>query len=324
MAEQNDMKSDALTPLEVAQTLRIAKNTVYELVKRGELHAYRVGKKLRFDSRDVQTYINRGRNQADQGERSIPERHAATETPSVGALLPQNARPFILCGQDILLDILASHLEATIPGLSTYRSFLGSYNGLHELYLGNVHLASSHLWDAATDTYTLPFLPHLLPGVPLTAVRLVTRQVGFYVRKGNPKGIREWEDLARTDVQFVNREAGSGIRVLVDGKLRVLGLSGAAVSGYGRICTNHLVAATTVARGGGDCAVGSEMASRQVAGVDFVPLQDECYDLVFPTANEGLDHFAELVNRVCSAEFRHELEGLGGYGTAETGAIFRV
>lgn len=355
MTEHYENSPDALTPVEVAALLRIAKNTVYELVKRGELTAYRAGKKMRFDPRDVQNYINRGKTRTEypdntaiggsEYQRPAPQSGGRPESapsplsasfaaqsqiqlqtthPSTQVPAPSPREPFILCGQDVLLDILASHLEAKIPGLSTFRSFLGSYNGLHELYLGNVHLASSHLWDSATDTYTLPFLPHLLPGVPLTVVRLVSRNVGFYVNRGNPKRIKGWKDLARPDLQFVNREAGSGIRVLVDGKIKQQGIPAAAINGYGRVCTNHLVAATTVARGGGDFAVGSEMAARQVTGVEFIPLQEECYDLVFPTANESLSHFKELLNRVNSAEFRREIEGLGGYGTGETGSIFRV
>jgi len=300
---------DTLTPVEVAHLLRIAKNTVYELVKRGELPAYRAGKMMRFDLKDVEAYKKRGKSafSPDPFESPAP-------SPAV----------FIMCGQDVLLDILAHHLEARLPGLRTQRSYLGSYNGLHELYMGNVHLASSHLWDAASDSYTLPFLPHLLPGMPLTVVRLVRRMVGFYVAHGNPKGLAGWADLGRTDLQFVNREAGSGIRVLVDGRLRNAGHNRLSVPGYSRICTTHLVAATTVARGGGDYAVGSEMAARQVAGVTFIPLQEECYDLVFPSDSERLPHFRELIGRICSAEFRLELEGLGGYGTGETGKIMRI
>lgn len=306
---------DTLTPVEVAHLLRIAKNTVYELVKRGELPAYRAGKMMRFDVKDVEAYKNRGKSAYSV---DFSDDHPPNAAPAA------NPSSFIICGQDVLLDILAHHLETRLPGLRTQRSYLGSYNGLHELYMGNVHLASSHLWDAATDTYTLPFLPHLLPGIPLTVVRLVRRMVGFYVAHGNPKGLAGWSDLGRGDLQFVNREAGSGIRVLVDGKLRKAGIDRLAVPGYSRICTTHLVAATTVARGGGDYAVGSEMSARQVAGVTFIPLQEECYDLVFPSDSERLPHFRELIGRICSAEFRLELEGLGGYGTGETGKIMRI
>lgn len=325
MAVQNETGTtgDALTPIEVAHLLRIAKNTVYELVKRGELQAYRAGKMMRFDIKDVEAYKSRGKS-AFVGESSpVKDRSKYTGAQEIQDLKidPVSRDSFIMCGQDILLDILANYLETRISGLRTHRSYLGSYTGLHELYMGNAHLASSHLWDAATDTYTLPFLPHLLPGMDLTVIRLVRRMVGFYVPKRNPKALKGWADLGRPDLQLVNREIGSGIRVLVDGKLRVLDIKSADVPGYSRICTTHLVAATTVARGGGDYAIGSEIASRQVSGIDFIPLQEECYDLVFPTASSGEGQYNVLIDRIRSSEFKLEIESLGGYGTSETGVI---
>lgn len=300
-----------LTPQEVADTLRIAKNTVYELVKRGELKAYRVGNKFRFNARDVEAYKWGGLGAAGE-VRSVPPTEAAP---------PSNGPGFILCGQDILLDVLAQRLEAHPRGGRVFRSYLGSYNGLHALYQGQVHAASAHLWDGRTDRYNLPFLPYVLPGVPLVVVHLAVRTVGFYVPAGNPKGLGSWSDLGRSDLVLVNREKGSGMRVLLDERLRLRGIPTRQVLGYGRSCTTHLAAAATVARGGGDYALGSEKAGRQVNGIDFVPLQEERYDLVFPREDLAQSIFQALVEVVQSAEFRQELEALGGYGTAETGRI---
>lgn len=325
--DETDASKDTLTPIEVAHVLRIAKNTVYELVKRGELPAYRAGKMMRFNAKDVEAYQKGVRAPQSGGNPAQDEIPAFRHVGGNESVLPQSTSTpgdgFFLCGQDILLDILGHFLETRIDGLRLRRSYLGSYNGLHELYLGNVQVASSHLWDAATDSYTLPFLPHLLPGIPLTVIRLAKRSVGFYARNGNPHRLSSWADLGRPDITFVNREAGSGIRVLVDGKLRASGILSASVPGYGRICTTHLVAATTVARGGGDYAIGSEMTARQVSGISFIPLQEECYDLVFRSAIAETPAVATLVERIGSSDFLQEIEALGGYGTSETGKIIR-
>jgi len=326
VTDESDTAKDTLTPIEVAHILRIAKNTVYELVKRGELPAYRAGKMMRFNAKDVEAYQKgvrapqAGGNSA-QGEISSFRNAQGAESTLLPSSNASIGDGFFLCGQDILLDILGHFLETRIDGLRLRRSYLGSYNGLHELYLGNVQVASSHLWDAATDGYNLPFLPHILPGIPLTVVRLARRTVGYYVRNGNPHRLSSWADLGRPDIAFVNREAGSGIRVLVDGKLRAGGILSSAVPGYGRICTTHLVAATTVARGGGDYAIGSEMTARQVSGISFIPLQEECYDLVFRTSIAESPAVACLVERIGSSDFLQEIEALGGYGTSETGKI---
>lgn len=295
-----------LTPQEVADTLRIAKNTVYELVKRGELKAYKVGNKFRFNARDVEAYKAGGAPRSS--EPPVPQ----PSTAGAG---------FILCGQDILLDVLAQRLEAHPQGGRVFRSYLGSYNGLHALYQGAVHAATAHLWDGRTDQYNLPFLPYVLPGTPVVVVHLALRTVGFYVPTGNPKGLKSWADLGRADLTLVNREKGSGMRVLLDERLRLLGISSHQVAGYGRACTTHLAAAATVARGGGDFALGSEKTSRQVNGIDFIPLQQERYELVFPKENLVQPIFQALLEVVQSPGFRQELDGLGGYGTAETGRV---
>lgn len=304
------MNDQPLTPQEVADTLRIAKNTVYELVKRGELKAYKVGNKFRFNPRDVEAYKVGGQSAVDPRPAMPPE-----------PVAPSGGPGFILCGQDILLDVLAQRLEAHPRGARVFRSYLGSYNGLHALYQGLVHAASAHLWDGRTDRYNLPFLPYVLPGTPLVVVHLAVRTVGFYVPSGNPKGLRSWSDLGRTDLTLVNRERGSGMRVLLDERLRLQGIPTRQVPGYPRACTTHLAAAATVARGGGDYALGSEKACRQVNGIEFVPLQQERYELVFQREDLAQPIFQALLEVVQSPGFRLELDGLGGYGTAETGRI---
>ncbi len=300
-----------LTPQEVADTLRVAKNTVYELVKRGELAAYRVGNKFRFNASDVTAYKNAG-GARPAGPRSTP------------APPREVAAGFILAGQDVLLDLLAQALGAHPAGGPVFRSYLGSYNGLHALYQGSVHAATAHLWDGRTNRYNLPFLPYVVPGVPLVVVHLALRTVGYYVAKGNPRGVNVWEDLGRPDLSLVNRERGSGMRVLLDERLRLQGLATRQVPGYAKVCTTHLAAAATVANGGGDYALGSEKAARQVEGIDFVPLAQERYELVFPEEEREQPVFRALVEIVQSRSFRQDLEGLGGYGTQETGRFMAL
>jgi putative molybdopterin biosynthesis protein len=305
-----------MTPQEVADTLRIAKNTVYELIKRGELRAYKVGNKFRFNPRDVEAY----KSGSSPQESDAP---LITAAPAESAAAPQSRQGsgFILCGQDILLDLLAQRLESNPKGGRVFRSYLGSYNGLYALYQRSVNAATAHLWDSRTDSYNLPFLPYVLPGTPVVVVHLALRTVGFYVPAGNPKGLGSWADLARTDLTLVNRERGSGIRVLLDERLRLLGIPTRHVAGYGRACTTHLAAASAVARGGGDYALGNEKSGRQVNGIDFIPLQEERYELVFLKDDLGQPMFQALMEAVQSPSFRQELEGLGGYGTRETGKI---
>lgn len=315
--------SDALTAQDVADILRIAKNTVYELVKRGELRCYRVGSKFRFDRADVDAYkaAARGAGASSPAVQAPLSADFVRVDPPRRAVSPSGtaADSFVLCGQDVLLDILARRLEAHPDGMRALRSYQGSYNGLQALYAGGADAASCHLWDGDTGTYNIPYLRHLLPGTPVVVLRLASRRVGYYVAEGNPKSLAGWADLARRDLSMVNRERGSGIRILLDERLRLAGLAGSSLDGYGHECATHLAVASAIARGGADFGLGSEKACRLVPGVDFVPLQEERYDLVFRAADADLPVFRALAAIVRSDEFREELAGLGGYGLEETG-----
>jgi len=317
----SELTDQPLTPQEVADSLRIAKNTVYELVKRGELTAYKVGNKFRFNARDVDAYKNGGgpRDPAPRSDLSPPR-----EVPIGTGPGKSQVAAFILAGQDVLLDVLAQRLEADPRGSRVLRSYLGSYNGLHALYQGTVHAATAHLWDGRTNSYNLPFLPYVVPGTPLVVIHLALRTVGYYVSQGNPKALTSWADLERQDLTLVNRERGSGMRVLLDEKLRLKGLPTREISGYGRACTTHLAAAVAVAKGGGDYALGSEKAARQVNGIDFIPLQEERYELVFQKEDLSEPRFQALVEIVQSQGFRQELDAMGGYGTRETGQFMEL
>lgn len=309
--------NSALTPQEVADILKIAKNTVYELIKRGELNSYKVGKKLRIDLKDVEDY----KNSTKSIKRSQPDTFEVK-----GRVMPLYEEPsrnngFVICGQDILLDILSRHLQLHPNGVQALRSYVGSYNGLYALYQGNVQMATAHLWDGDTNQYNIPFVRRMLPGVPAMIINLACRLQGFYVAKGNPKGIEGWEDLKRKDLTMINREKGSGTRVLLDEHLRKLGITSRSIKGYDRESTSHLAIASTVARGGADIGIGNEKSGLQVNGIDFIPLQTERYDLVIKKEDFNKAPFQAAIEILKSPEFKMELEGIGGYDLSEIGKI---
>lgn len=304
------MDDSALTPQEVADILKIAKNTVYELIKRGELNSYRVGKKVRVDMSDVQAYKNRSKSRKEvQGPLISSHKEA------------QSKKGFVICGQDVMLDILSRYLELHPSGTYSLRSYIGSYGGLYELYQGNVHLTAAHLWDGETGEYNIPYARRMLPGVPVTVVHLANRMQGFYIAKGNPKGIKGWEDLKRNDLTIANREKGSGTRILLDEHLRLQGIESVKIKGYTNEYTTHLAVASSVARGISDIGLGNEKTAVQVNGIDFIPLQTECYDLVMKKEDMEKPPFRAVLEILHSPEFRMEIEGIGGYDLKDMGKI---
>jgi putative molybdopterin biosynthesis protein len=230
-------------------------------------------------------------------------------------------RGFVICGQDIILDILSRHLQFHPNGVQALRAYVGSYNGLYALYHGNVQMATAHLWDGDTGEYNVPYVKRMLPGIPAIVINLASRQQGFYVAKGNPKGIKGWEDLKRKDITIINREKGSGTRVLLDEHLRKLNIPSGDIAGYDRESTSHLAIASIVAQGEADIGMGNEKASLQVNGIDFIPLQMERYDLVIKKEDMEKDPFQAALEIINSSEFKKEIEGIGGYDLTDTGKI---
>ena len=314
------MNSTSLTPLEVAEILKITKNTVYELIKRGELPAYKVGKKLRIDKEDIENYINSQKGTTSSVNKPQKKEISVNE-PDTDNEINSNDKNIIICGQDMILDILGRNLETSLPSVKSYRSYMGSYNGLFNLYNNKVSITSAHLWDWETSEYNVSFVKKLLPGIPCVIVNLAYRMQGFYVQKGNPKNIKGWEDLNREDLSYINRERGCGVRVLLDGKLREFNIPSSSVNGYNYEESSHLSVASSIARGKGDFGLGIEKVAKQIDNIDFIPLQKERYDLVIKKENLENPAYKEILNIINSDDFKGELEGLGGYDLKDTGKI---
>lgn len=298
------------TPEEVAKILKISKYTVYEMIKRGELAAYRIGRKVRIEESDLERY--------KQSFKSCPPPLTKTTVKSEENQ-PNIQDGLIICGQDIVLDVLTRHLEKRIPNSRFLRRYNGSIDGLLALYHGVVNVATAHLWDSDTGEYNTPYVRRFLPGHRTLIYNLVYRMAGFYVTKGNPFQIKDWIDLTRPEIRLVNRECGSGARVLLDEKLRILNIDHSLIKGYDREESSHLAVASYVARGDSDVGVGIEKAALQVPDIEFVPLQKERYDLIIRKEDMTSPAIEAILNIINSPELRKEIGGMGGYDITDMG-----
>ena len=221
---------------------------------------------------------------------------------------------------DLTLDLLASMLRTRHPHMTLSSSNVGSLGGLVALSRGDAHLAGSHLLDEETGEYNLSFIRRHIPDRAVAVVHLVDRVQGLMVAKGNPKGISSLEDLGHHHVRFINRQRGSGTRVMLDYKLKELGLLPDAISGYGREEYTHLAVAAAVSNGGADAGLGILSAARAM-DLDFVPLLTEQYDLVIPKEFYAIALLEPLLELIRGEEARREIDALGGYDTASMGDL---
>jgi putative molybdopterin biosynthesis protein len=234
------------------------------------------------------------------------------------------SRTIVIVGShDNTLDVLADQLKAAQTGLTLSSSHVGSMGGLMAIKRGACHLAGSHLLDIEDGTYNVGYVRKYLPGRAIKLVNLVYRDNGLIVPAGNPKGIRGIEDLTRPDVRFINRQAGSGTRILLDYRLRQLGIEPAAIRGYDAEEFTHMSVAVAVLSGGADVGLGIHAAAKAL-NLEFVPVVTEKYDLVIPAEQFASGPIRTLLGIIESAEFKRRVEALGGYSTHSTGEIIDI
>ncbi len=221
---------------------------------------------------------------------------------------------------DLALDLLIGQLRRAQPQLVVTASNVGSLGGLIALERGEADIAGCHLLDEETGEYNVPFLRRILPSEKVTLVNLVHRQQGLIVPRGNPKGIHGMGDLARPDVTIVNRQRGAGTRVLLDLRLRELGISSAGVRGYEHEVETHTAAAAVVASGTADTGLGIQSAARAM-DLDFIPLARERYDLAILEARYESPEVGFLLTALGSESFKAVARELGGYDTSNTGQV---
>ena len=304
----------SLSTQEVAELLHVSKSTIYELIRRGEINSYKVGRKVRFTQDDVDAYIARSRH--EQSVQPVRRVEISSELLSPAAA---SERPFVISGQDVVLDILSNYLHQS--GIVTDRCYLSSFEGLLALYEGKVDAAACHLYAVDERSFNVPYVRRLMPGVKAVLVNVSYRKQGFYVAAGNPKEIRGWRDLARRDISILNRRPGSSARILLDGQLMRMDLDPKQIRGYEREMKSHLTMAAAIADGEADLAVGTERISRQIEGLDFIPLLEERYDLVLRRDTLETPEGEAILEILRSSAFIKEISHFTGNNYRDMGKI---
>ncbi|WP_226643449.1 helix-turn-helix transcriptional regulator [Mesobacillus subterraneus] len=293
------------TPDEIASMLKISKNTVYEMIKRGDLAAFKVGNKMRIEESEFERY------KASMSANPIKTQESKTAAQHSLQLAGSH---------DFLVEQLVKYIASEGTGLSITPSYIGSLEGLMMLYRGSADIAAVHLLDPASQQYNLPFIRQLFVHEPITVMRLASREQGLIVGKGNPKNISGVNDLARSDVTIINRQKGAGTRFLLDSFLANEKIEPSAVNGYESEEWTHLGAAAHISRRSADAAFGIRCAASQL-GLDFIPLTKEQFDLVFrwtPGNKEALQHLIDLIQLT---NFKDSIADLDGYEAEEFGKI---
>lgn len=222
----------------------------------------------------------------------------------------------LIAGCDPGISILARHVQAA--GVELVLAHRNSSQSLELLKQGSIHIAGTHLRDEPSGESNLPEIARKFTGRSVAVISFAVWEEGIVTARGNPKHLKSIEDLARRDVQIVNREMGAGTRKLLDTQLDRAGLKGSNVRGYGQTAEGHLAAAWQVMSGQVDACIATRAAARMF-GLGFVPLVSERYDLAIHRQHLDLPAIQTLLETLSRSSFRRELESLGGYDTTAAG-----
>ncbi|MCD6306275.1 MAG: molybdopterin biosynthesis protein [Deltaproteobacteria bacterium] len=227
----------------------------------------------------------------------------------------------IIGSHDIAIDILADEIRREGRHIRISSGNVGSLGGIIALRKRTCHMAGSHLLDTETGEYNLSYIRRYAKGIAITVFHLTLRDQGLMVARGNPKGIKGIEDLTRPEVSFVNRQAGSGTRVLFDYRLKQAGIAPDAIKGYDHEEFTHMAVAVDVLSGAADCGMGIYAAARAL-DLDFVPIVREQYDLLIPSRLLDQAPVQAVLETARSPHFRERVMALGGYDPSESGEFF--
>jgi putative molybdopterin biosynthesis protein len=219
---------------------------------------------------------------------------------------------------DLTLDILANLLGRYYPPIFFSSHPVGSLGGILAIKKGICHMAGTHLLDPETGEYNLPYIQIHLNGIDVKLIHLVQREQGLFVQRGNPKKVKGLADLLRKDVTFINRQKGSGTRILFDHTLKELSLDSNQIWGYEKEEFTHIAVASKVANGIADVGLGILPAAKAM-DLDFIPVAREHYDLIIPLVYFEDKKIQKVIETIRSEEFKKMVFQMGGYDISRTG-----
>jgi putative molybdopterin biosynthesis protein len=300
------MSEEMMNTRDAAAYLGINEKQVYALIKAGRIPGTRVTGKWVFPKKLVDEWIEEN---ARGGLHQARERSRSME----GALLASGSN-------DPVLDFLLTGMRQTHPDYYFFCANTGSTEGLKALGGGYTDIAWTHLYDSQTDRYNIPFLAKYLPDMKAVLVHLFRREVGIVTAPGNPLAIGGIADIAEKKARFVNRQAGSGTRILLDHHLGRLGIAPSSIEGYDREVYTHVEVGLSILADDADAGIATVAVSR-LMGLHFIPVTRENFDMALGQSTYFSKGIQTLMDVLRSHDFRERFERLGGYGFEDSGKI---
>lgn len=221
---------------------------------------------------------------------------------------------------DLTIDLIRDELHRKYPEYSISSAHTGSMGGIMALRNGETHIAPIHLLDEKSGEYNEAFIKKYFKGRKIAYIKGVKRQQGLIVQKGNPREIKEFKDIGKEDLVFINRQKGSGTRILTDYLIKENSMDRSQVIGYDREGNTHMAVSSAVASGTADVGIGVYSAA-QIMDNDFIGITEEEYDFALDAELLEDEKIKKFISILKDENFRKRLEKLGGYNTESSGEV---
>lgn len=300
------MSSELMNTKEVAKYLDIHEKQVYLLIKGGKIPCSRVTGKWIFPKRLIDEWIqNSAQDSLTQARKRINQIE--------GALLAAGSN-------DPVLDMLLTAIRKNHSDFHIFSANTGSVGGLEALNSGLTDIAFAHLLDPETGDYNIPYLKQYCPDNHPVVVNMFYRQVGFLAVKSKAGIFKGWESLTSRKIRFINRQKGSGVRILVDRELEERDISGESIDGYDNEVCTHFEVGLSLLSGEADVGIASAAVAK-ILDLKFQPLINERFDMILDKDTFFQPVIQTFIETLKSGQFKNRVEKIGHYDFKDTGRI---
>ena len=300
------MSDQLMNTKEVAEYLDIHEKQVYALIKSGRIPCTKVTGKWIFPKKFIDEWIEQN---AKEGLKQARKKSSQIS----GAVLAAGSN-------DPVLDMLLVATKKSHPDFYIFSANTGSTEGLKALNSGVTDIALSHLYDAESGKYNIPYLGKYLPTINPVVVNLFKRDIGFLFNKEIAGAVKGFENLTEENIRFINRQEGSGIRLLLDYYLAKEGINSEKIKGYKNEVYTHFEVGLAIISGEANVGIASTAISK-LLGLSFLPITSECFDMIMDQSTYFQPGVQAFIETLKSGDFRSRVEKIGGYNFEDSGKI---
>jgi len=300
------MSMEMMNTREIAEYLGIHEKQVYALIKAGRIPCTRVTGKWLFPKNLIDEWIEKDSRKGITGlrERSRDVR---------GALLASGSN-------DPVLDILLNYMKQLHPDFHIFSSSTGSTEGLELLSQDLTDIAWCHLFDPKTGEYNIPYLSNYFSDRKIAVVHLFYRELGFLSAADCPVNVSSFSDLAHPEIRFINRQKGSGTRLLIDHNLEKENIDATSIAGYDTEVYTHVEVGLSILSGVANTGIAT-IAISKLFGLNFAPIVRESFDMVLPQSTFFEKRVQAFIETLNNEDFKERVRVLGNYDFSDAGKI---